>query len=143
MKSGSVETSTEWEANESLAIFFSLLFTHPVLGVDGKLIYLAPVVFTDEVKQAVGTVTKSTEQVRTMAENMKLFAEDVSQERGYLSRAARFPFLSQTLVTYLRHAHVHSGIIDGNNYPIRMFLLFYPFSHPTTPIVTSTQVSST
>ena len=78
VKSGSMETSKEWEANESLAVFFGLLFTHPVLGVDGKLIHLTPVVFTDEVKEAFGTVTKFTEQVRTMAENMKLFAEDVS-----------------------------------------------------------------
>ena len=54
-----------------------------------------------------------------MAENISSFAEDVSKEKGYLKRAARFPFLSQTLVTYLLQAHVHIGIINGSIDSIR------------------------
>ena len=54
-----------------------------------------------------------------MAENISSFVEDVSKERGYLSRATRFPFLSQTLVTYLLQAHVHIGSIDDNIDSIR------------------------
>ena len=100
-RSSSTETSKEREANERLVVFLGLVFHHPVLGADGTMMSLSPAVFTDEVREVFGTVTKAVEQARTMAENMSSFAEDVSKERGYLSRAARFPFLSQTLTTYL------------------------------------------
>ena len=119
VRSGSTETSKEREANERLAVFLGLVFAHPVRDADGKITKLAPAVFTDEVKEVFGSVTKAAEQARTMAENMSAFAEDVSKERGYISRAARFPFLSQTLVTYLLQAHVHMGSIDGNIDSIR------------------------
>ena len=119
VRSGSTETSKEREANERLAVFLGLVFAHPVRDTDGKTTKLAPAVFTDEVKKVFGSVTKAAEQTRTMAENMSAFAEDVSKERGYISRAARFPFLSQTLVTYLLQAHVRMGRIDGNIDSIR------------------------
>ena len=112
--SGSTETSKEREANERLAVFLGLVFVHPVLNVDGKMTSLSSAVFIDEVREVFGTVAKAAEQARTMAENMSSFAENVSKERGYLSRAARFPFLSRTLVTYLLQVHVRMGIIDGS-----------------------------
>ena len=119
VRSGSTETSKEREANERLAVFLGLVFAHPVRDADGKMTSLTLAVFTDEVKEVFGSVTKAAEQARTMAENMSTFAEDVSKERGYISRAARFPFLSQILVTYLLQAHVHMGSIDGNIDSIR------------------------
>ena len=119
VRSGSTEISKERKANEWLAVFLGLVFAHPVLNVDGKMTSLSPAVFTDEVKEVFGSVMKAAEQVRTMAESMSSFAEDVSKERGYLSCAARFPFLSQTLVTYLLQAHVHMESIDGSIDSIR------------------------
>ena len=119
VRSGSTENSKEWEANERLAVFLGLVFTHPVRNADGKMTSLSPAVVTDEGKEVFGSVTKAAEQERTMAENMSAFAEDVSNERGYISRAARFLFLSQMLVTYLLQAHVHMGSIDGNINSIR------------------------
>ena len=93
---------------------------------------LSPAVFTDEVKEVFGSVTKAAEQARKMAENMSSFAEDVSKERGYLSRAARFPFLSQTLVTYLLQAHVYMGNIDGDIDSIRKLLTILTLLSPHT-----------
>ena len=90
VRSGSTETSKEREAKEQLAVFLGLVFAHPVLNVDGKMTSLSPSVFTDEVKEVFGSVTKAAKQARTMAEIMSSFAEDVSKERGYLSFAARF-----------------------------------------------------
>ena len=54
------------------------------MNVDGKMTSLSPAVFTDEVKEVFGSVTKAAEQARKMAENMSSFAEDVSKERGIL-----------------------------------------------------------
>ena len=61
VRSGSTEISKEREANERLAVFFGLVFVHPVLNVDGKMTSLSPAVFTDEVKEVFGTVTKAAE----------------------------------------------------------------------------------
>ena len=119
VRSVSTEASKEREANERLAVFLGLIFAHPGLNIDGKTTSISPVVFIDEVKEVFGSVTKAAEQARTMVENMSSFVEDVSKERGYLSRAARFPFLSQTLVTYLLQAHVHMESIDGSIDSIR------------------------
>ena len=135
--SGSTETSKEREANERLAVFLGLVFVHPVLNVDGKMTSLSSAVFIDEVREVFGTVTKAAEQARTMTENMSSFAENVSKERGYLSRAARFPFLSRTLVTYLLQVHVRMGIIDGSIDSIaKSFTILTPLLTP--PIATST-----
>ena len=91
---------------------------------------LFPAVFTDEMEEVFGTVTKAADQVRTMTENMSSFAEEVLKERVYLSRAARFPFLSQTLVTYLLQAHVHMGSIDGSIDSIRKSFTIFNLLSP-------------
>ena len=97
VRSVSTEASKEREANERLVVFLVLIFAHPGLNIDGKTTSISPAVFTDEVKEVFGSVTKAVEQDRTMVENMSSFAEDVSKARGYLSRAVRFPFLSQSI----------------------------------------------
>ena len=43
---------------------------------------------------------------------IKVIADEVAQEKYYLSRAANFPFLSSTLITYALQAHYHTGAID-------------------------------
>ena len=63
---------------------------------------------------------------------MSSFAEDVSKERGYLSRAARFSFLSQTLVTYLLQAHVHMGSIDSSIDSMRKSFIILTLLSPHT-----------
>ena len=82
VRSGSTETSKEREANERLAVFLGLVFAHPVRDADGKMTSLTLAVFTDEVKEVFGSVTKAAEQARTMAENMSTFAELESQCGG-------------------------------------------------------------
>ena len=67
-----------------------------------------------------------------MAENMFSFAEDVLKKRGYLSRAARFLFLSQTLVTYMLQSHVHVRRIDGSIDSIRKSFIILIFLSPHT-----------
>lgn len=73
-----------------------------------------PAVFTDEVKEVFGTVSKSAKYARIVVDNTSSFAEEISRERAYLIRTAHFLFLSQTLVVYLLQTHAHSGSIDGN-----------------------------
>ena len=65
-------------------------------------------------------------------ENISSFAEKVSKEDGYLARAARFPHLTQTLVTFVLKAHVHSGSIDGNIDSIRKSFTTLTFLSPYT-----------
>ena len=43
---------------------------------------------------------------------IKVIADKVAQEKYYLSRAANFPFLSSTLITYALQAHYHTEAID-------------------------------
>ena len=47
-----------------------------------------------------------------ISDSMKVLADDISKERNYLSRAAQFPFLSDTLITYAIRAHYHNETID-------------------------------
>ena len=43
---------------------------------------------------------------------IKVIADEVAQEKYYLSRAANFPFLSSTLITYALQAHYHTEAIN-------------------------------
>ena len=119
VNSGSKADSKEKESNERLSVFLGLLFAHPVVEADGIIKHLAPAQFTDEVREIFGLVTIAAEQAQIVMENISFFAEVVSKEDGYLARAARFPHMAQTLVTFVLKAHAHSGSIDGNIDSIR------------------------
>ena len=47
-----------------------------------------------------------------LGEGIKVLA--VSKEKNYLSRSCKFPFLTNTLLTYALQAHFYSGAIDEN-----------------------------
>ena len=61
VRSSSTETLKEREVNERLAVFLGLVFSHPVLGTNGRMTSLSPAAFTDEVREVFRTVTKSVE----------------------------------------------------------------------------------
>ena len=65
-----------------------------------------------------------------MTDNMSAFAEEVLQERGYLSRAAKFLFLWQTLVTYLFQSHFYNGSIGVNVDSVKKSFNILTLSHP-------------
>lgn len=72
------------EANEGLAIFIGLLSASPILGADGKMEKFTPAIFTDEVKEVFGSISKSAEQAPMVVDNMSSFAEEISLKRGPL-----------------------------------------------------------
>ena len=75
---------------------------------------LKPADLTDEIVEIM-TITKTTsEQARLVGEGIEVLAEDVSKEKNYLSRSCKFPFLTNTLLTYALQAHFYSGAIDEN-----------------------------
>ena len=45
-------------------------------------------------------------------DGIRVLADDISQERNYISRASKFPFLSNTLLTYALQSHFYSEAID-------------------------------
>ena len=75
---------------------------------------LHPAELSDEANEVVFSAAKIGEQARLIGDNIEAFASDISQERNYISRSSRFPFLSHTVITYLLQAHYHSGAIDAN-----------------------------
>ena len=80
----------------------------------GELLSLTPTVLSDDLQEVLTTSSKVTEQAHMISDSMKVLAEDISKERNYLSRAAQFPFLLTTLITYAIQAHYHTESIDIN-----------------------------
>ena len=102
------------EKNERLLAFTAILFSKPTYNKDGDLKTLHPAELSDEANEVVLSTAKIGEQARLIGDNIEAFASDISQERNYISRSSRFPFLSHTVITYLLQAHYHSGAIDTN-----------------------------
>ena len=100
--------------NEKLQAFFSILFAKPLFDRKNELVSLIPASLTDEIKEIVTSSSSTSEQARELSDSIEALADDISRERCYLSRAAKFPFLSTTLITYILQAHYHSGAIDNN-----------------------------
>ena len=102
------------------------------MEANGSINKLALVEFIDEVREISGSVTNAAEQAQMVMENISSFVEAVSKEDECLARAARFPHLTQTLVTFVLKAHVHSGSIDGNIDSIRMSFTILTLLSPHT-----------
>ena len=100
--------------NEKLQVFFSILFAKPLFDRKNELVSLIPSIITDEIKEIISSSSSTSEQSRELSDSIEALADDVSRERCYLSRAAKFPFLSTTLITYILQAHYHSGPMDNN-----------------------------
>ena len=112
-----VTNSTEGSSstkNEKLQAFFSILFAKPFFDRKNELVSLIPSIITDEIKEIITSSSSTSEQARELSDSIEVLADDVSRERCYLSRAAKFPFLSTTLITYILQAHYHSGPMDSN-----------------------------
>ena len=102
------------EKNEKLIAFSSILFSLPSYDRSGNLTGLVPGDITDEASELLLSSTSTSEQARSFGDGIEALADDISKEKNYLSRAAEFPYLSQTLITYVLQAHYHSGSIDKN-----------------------------
>ena len=102
------------EKNEKLIAFLSILFSLPSYDRCGNLTGLVPGDITDEASELLLSSTSTSEQARSFGDGIEALADDISKEKNYLSRAAEFPYLSQTLITYALQAHYHSGSIDKN-----------------------------
>ena len=102
------------------------------MEANGSINKLALVEFIDEVREISGSVTNAAEQAQMVMENISSFVEAVSKEDECLARAARFPHLTQTLVTFVLKVHVHSGSIDGNIDSIRMYFTILTLLSPHT-----------
>jgi hypothetical protein len=88
------------DKNEKLIAFLSIIFSHPSYDRSGSLIGLVPGNITDEASELLLSSTSTSEQARFFGDGMEAYADDISKERNYLSRAAEFPYLSQTLIIY-------------------------------------------
>ena len=112
-----VSTSTSSSTgvkNERLLAFLAILFSKPHYDRKGDLSSLVPAEIADEARELLTSSSSTSEQARTLSDGIEVLADDISRERSYLSRASKFPFLSNTLITYALQAHFHSGAIDGN-----------------------------
>ena len=88
------------EKNEKFIAFLSILFSKPSYDRCGDLKGLIPVEITDEVSELLLSSTSTLEQARAFGDGIEALVDDISKEKHYLIRAAEFPFLSQTLITY-------------------------------------------
>ena len=113
IKAASVASSVVVQVNEGMNLFKSLLFAFPAVDASGKPTHLTLGSITDEVKELFASVTSTSDQARLASLAMVNLADDVSKDMSYLSRAARFPQHSQTLVTYMLQSHYHNGAMDG------------------------------
>ena len=99
-------------ANERLTAFLQILFAVPQYGRGGELLSLEPAELSDDIQEILTSSSKSSEQARMVNDGIRVLSDDISRERSYLSRASKFPFLSNTLLTYALQAHFHSEAID-------------------------------
>ena len=94
------------------SLLFSPFFARPYYDRNGELSSLLPADITDEAMELLSSSSSTSEQARTFSNGIEVLADDISKEKSYLSRASKFPFLSQTLISYALHAHYHTGSID-------------------------------
>ena len=112
--SSSASSTISSVTNERLSSFLAILFAKPQFDRNGDVTSLIPAVITDEVQEILTTCTKIAEQSRIINDGIEVLADDIKKERSYLSRASKFPFLSNTLITYAIQAHYHRGAMDSN-----------------------------
>ena len=113
--------------NDRLTAFLQILFVKPNYNRYGELLSLTPAVLLDNLQEILTTSTKISEQSRMISDSMKVLADDISKERNYLSRAAQFSFLSNTLITYAIQSHYHNETIDVDFESLKNDLVFWLF----------------
>ena len=109
VKSSSSINTKVVEKNTCLHSFFQILFCREGSGED-----LIPRTMSDEAMEIIVSSDKIAEQARLTADNITALTDEIGNERSYISRYNRFPFLSHTCITYVLQAHFHNGAIDYN-----------------------------
>ena len=106
------ESSDATMKNDRLIAFLQLLFAKPNYDRYGEVLSLTPGDISDDLQEILQAASSTSLQARMVNDAIKVIAEEVVNEKYYLSRAAKFPFLSSTLITYALQAHYHTGTID-------------------------------
>ena len=113
IKSTLFVASKEKETSDRLTGFMGLLFASTVFDANGVVVNYKLSALTDKVKDVFESVTSTTDQARMIGENLTAFSVEVADEKVYLPRCTRYPFLLLTLLTYLMHINLHLCSIDG------------------------------
>ena len=92
-KAASVALSVIVEVNDRMDLFKSLLFAVYVFYQREKVGHLKLATITDEVKELIGPVSTTSVQRRLASDSMESLVEDISVDKDYLSKSARFPQL--------------------------------------------------
>ena len=114
IKSTPSGASKEKKASDRLTVFMGLLFASPVLDSNGEVVGYIPTKLMDNMKEVFESVSSTTDQTRMIGENLTNFSVEVSEEKAYLPRCTRYPFLPLTFLTYLMYINLHLTSIDGD-----------------------------
>ena len=93
------------KSSQETIAFLSNLFSRLEYDRMGEIASLSPTELTEEAKELPTLCSPTTEQGRSLADSLDALTVEVSKERSYLSSAADFPFMSQTVLTYALQAH--------------------------------------
>ena len=107
-----IDSSVSSVMNDRLTAFLQILFAKPSYDRYGKLLSLTPATISDDLQEIFQAASSISLQARMVHDAIRIVADEVTQEKYYLSRAAKFPFLSSTLITYALQAHYHTEAID-------------------------------
>ena len=88
----------------------------------------------DNFNEVYESDSSTTDQARIIGENLTAFSVELSEEKTYFPRCTRYPFLPQTLLTYLMRINLHLTIIDGDSESLnkKINLLAIPSPPPQT-----------
>ena len=140
IKSTPSVASKEKEASDRLAVFMGLLFASAVFDANGSVVNYKPAELSDNVKEVFESVTSTTDQARMIGENLTDFSVEVADEKEYLPRCTRYPFLPLTLLTYLMHINLH---LIPQTYSKKQWKTKYPISKRYLSIWTTSSLLET
>ena len=106
------DTSASSITNDRLTAFLQILFAKPNYDRYSEVLSLTPAIILDNLQEIFQAASTRSLQAQMVHDAIKVIADEVAQEKYYLSRAANFPFLSSTLITYALQVHYHRGEID-------------------------------
>ena len=78
-----------------------ILFSIPSYDKSGDLKVLHPAELSEKSDKVALFTPEIGEQERLIGDNNKTVANDISQERTYISRSSKLQFLSHTVIAYL------------------------------------------
>ena len=102
------------DKNERLITFMSLFFPRPQYDREGQMVTLLPAELSDEALDMLTSSTSTSDQATQLGDGLTSLADEITNERFYLSRTVKFPYLSQTVLLYIIKTIFHQGSIDKN-----------------------------